>query len=110
MKNVRKHKSIKLVTTEERRNYLVSEPNCHKTNFFSENVLIIELKKSIYVGLSILEISKTVMHEFWHDNVKPAYGHKAKLWYIDTDSFSVYIKTEDIYVYIAKDVYTRFDT
>ena len=54
------------------------------------------MNKPIYLGLSILELSKTVMNEFWYAYVKPRYGEKAKLCYIDTDSFIVYIKTDDI--------------
>ena len=50
------------------------------------------------------------MYEFWYDYVKPKYGEKVKLCYMDTDSFIVYIKTEDIYKDIAEDVETRFDT
>ena len=50
------------------------------------------------------------MYEFWYDYVKPKYGEKAKLCYMDTGSFKVYIKTKDIYVEITKDVETRFDT
>ena len=49
MENVRKHRDIKLVTTERRRNYLVSEPNYHTTNFFTENLLEIEMKKQKYL-------------------------------------------------------------
>ena len=47
MENVRKHEDIKLVTTERRRNYLVSEPNYHATNFFRENLLANEIKKTV---------------------------------------------------------------
>ena len=72
MENVRKHRDIKLVTTDKRRNQLVSEPNYHTTKWFSENLLAIEMKKAkvkinkpVYLGLSILEISKTLMYEFW---------------------------------------------
>ena len=58
MENVRKHKGIKPVTTERRRNYLVLEPNYHTTKFFTENLLAIEMKKKkkteIFLGLSIL--------------------------------------------------------
>ena len=64
----------------------------------------------IYLGLSILEISKIVMYEFWYDYLKPKYREKAKLLYVDTDCFIVYIKIEVIYVDTAKDVGTRFDT
>ena len=54
------------------------------------------MNKPVYSGLPILEISKSVMHEFWYDYVKPRYGGKAKLCYMDTDSFIFHIKTEGI--------------
>ena len=50
------------------------------------------------------------MNEFWYDYVKPKYGEKVKLWYMDTDSFIIFIKIDDIYEDIAEDVETRFDT
>ena len=68
------------------------------------------MNKPVYLGLSILELSKILMYEFWYDYVKPKYGEKVKLCYMDTDSFIVYIKTDDIYKDIAEDVETRFDT
>ena len=110
MENVRKHKNIKLVTTERRRNYLVSEPNYRATKFFTENLLAIEMKKKKQKGLSILELYKMLMYEFWYDYVKPKYCKKAKLCYMDTDSFIGYVKTDDIYKDIAEDLETRFDT
>ena len=68
MKNVRKHRNIKLATTE-RRNYLVSKPNYHTTKFFTENLLVIEIEKTqilmnkpAYLGFTILDLSKTVMY------------------------------------------------
>ena len=71
MENVRKHRDIKLVTIDKRRNQLVSEPNYHTTKWFSENLLAIEMKKTkikmnkpVYLGLTILEISKILMYEF----------------------------------------------
>ena len=91
MENVRKHRDIKLVTTDKRRNQLVSEPNYHTTKCFSEKLLATEMKKikvkmnkPVYLGLSILEISKTLMHEFWYDYIKPKYQDNAKLCYMDT--------------------------
>ena len=72
MENVRKHRDTELVTTEKRRNQLVSEPNYHKTKCFSENLLAIEMKKTkvkmnkpVYLGISILDISKTLLYEFF---------------------------------------------
>ena len=69
----------------------------------------VKISKSGYLGLSILEISKTLMHEFWYDYIKPKYQNNAKLCQIDTDSFIVYIKTENVYEDIADDVEKRFD-
>ena len=68
------------------------------------------MNKPVYLGLSILELSKILRYEFWYDYVKPKGGEQAKLCYMDTDSFIVYIKTDDIYKDIAEDVKARFDT
>ena len=91
MENARKHGDIKFFTTERRRNYFVSEPNYHTTKFFTENLLAIEMNnteilmnKPVYLGLSILELSKILMYEFWYDYIKLKYGGKAKLCYMDT--------------------------
>ena len=67
------------------------------------------MNKPVYLGLSILELNKMLMYEFWHDYVKPKYGEKTKLCSMDTESFIVYIKTNDIYKDIAEDIETRFD-
>ena len=95
----------------------MSKPNYHTTKFFTENLLAIEIKKTqilmnkpVYLDLSIYEVSKIVMYEFWYNCVKPKYSEKAKLFYMDTDSSIAYIKTDDIYEDIAEDVETRFDT
>ena len=99
MENLQKHRDINLVTTERRRNYLMSESNYHTRKFFQENLLAREMKKRqmlmnglVYLGFSILDLNKTVMYDFWYDYVKPKYGEKAKLSYVDTDNFIVYIK------------------
>ena len=118
MENVRKHWDIKLVKTDCKRNKLVSEPNYHTMKLIEENLSIIEMKKPvtvkmnkpIYLGLSILEISKTTMYEFWYDYMKRKYGDMVKLCYMDTDSLVMNIKTKDFYKDIAKDVEERFDT
>ena len=104
MENVRKHRDIKLVKTDCKRNKLVSEPNYHTMKLISENLSITEMKKVKVkmkkpknLGLSILEISKIIMYEFWYD-------------YMDTDSLIMNIKTKDFYKDIAQDVEERFDT
>ena len=117
MENVRKDKDIKLVTTDKRGSQLASEPNYHTTKHSSENLMAIEMKKTkvkmnkpIYLGMSILDISKTLMYEFWYDYIKPKYQDKAKLCYMDIESFIIHIKTEDCYKDIANDVERCFDT
>ena len=62
-----------------------------------------------YLGLSTFDLSKTIMYEFWYDYVKPNYGVNAKLYFMDTDSFIVYAKTDDVYKDIVEEVETRFD-
>ena len=68
------------------------------------------MNKPIYLGLSILEISKLLMYEFWYDYMKPKYGNNVKLCYTDTDSFIMNIKTENFYKDIANDVEKIFGT
>ena len=111
MENVRNLIDIKIVTTDKRRSILASEPNYHSTKYISKDLLIMEMKKvevkmnkPIYLGQAILDISKTLMYEFWYDYIMPKYGDKAGLCYMDTDSFVMYIKTEDFYKDIAGDV------
>ena len=66
--------------------------------------------KPVCLELPILDLSKTVMHDFWYDYVKPKYGENAKLCYMDTDSFIVHVKTDDVFKDNGEDVGTRFDT
>ena len=68
--------------------------------------------ESVYLGLSMLEISKILMYEFWYDYIKPKYQDNARLYYMDTDNFIIYIKTEDVYgiADITDDVEKIFDT
>ena len=117
MENIRKHRNIKLVTTDKKRNKLVSEPNYHKINYISEELSIVEMNKTkvkmnkpIYLGLSILDISKILRYKFWYDYMKPKNNNNVKLCYMDTDSFVMNIRTNDFYKDIANDVEKRFDT
>ena len=68
------------------------------------------MNKPVYLDLSILEISKTLMYEFWYDYIKPKYQSNGKPCYMDTDSFIIQIKTGDVYEDIANDVEKRSDT
>ena len=115
MENVRNPRDIKLVTPDKRRKLLVSEPNYHSYEKFSNHLMAIEMKKRrvkmnkpLYLGVSILDISKIFMYEFWYNYIIPKYGEKAKLWC--TDSFIIYTKTEDFLEDISSDVEKWFDT
>ena len=116
MENVRNHRDIKIVTTDKRRSILASEPNYHSTKYISKDLLIMEMKKvevkmnkPIYLGQAIFDISKALMCEFWYDYIKPMYSDKAKLYYTDTDSLVIHIKTDDFYKDIINDVERLFD-
>ena len=88
------------VKTERRKSYLVTETNYHTTKIFTEALLAIEMRKTqilinkpVYIGLSMLDLIKTVMYKFWYNYVKPKYGDNAKLRYMDTSNFIVHVKT-----------------
>ena len=68
------------------------------------------MNKAVYLGMSILDISKTLMYKFWYDYIKPKYEDRAKLCYTDTDSFIIHIITEDFFVHISDDVERWFHT
>ena len=70
----------------------------------------VKMNKPMYLGQAVLDNSKTLMHEIWYDYLKPKYGDKVKLCYMDTDSFVIYVETEDFYKDIANDVDKWFDT
>ena len=110
MDNVRNHRDIKLVTTNRKRKQLVSEPNYLVGN---RNVVGIRMKKTklrmnqpIYLDMSKLSISKTLMCQSWYDYIKPKYGDRIKLCYTDTDCFIIHIITKDI----SDNVERWFDT
>ena len=117
MENVRNHRDIKIVAMDKQRIILASEPNYYSTKYISKDFLIMEMKKTevktnkpIYLGQAILDLSKTLMYEFWYDYIKPKYGDKGRLCYMDIDSFAINIKTEDFYNDFASDVERWFDT
>ena len=117
VENIRNHRDIKLVRTDRKRSKLVVEPNYHTINLISEDLSIIKMKKTkvkmnkpIYLGFSILEISKILMYEFWYDYMKPKHNDNVRLCYMDTDSFVMHIKTNDFHKDIGSDVENRFDT
>ena len=117
MENIRNRVDVKLVNTEEKFKKLVAKPNFKSRKIFSENLISVHMKKTsltmnkpVYLGMCILELSKTIMFDFHYKYMKPKYGNNAKLLFTDTDSFLYEIQTEDFYKDISRDVRDRFDT
>ena len=118
MENIRKHRNIRLVATEEKYLRTVMKPNFKSGVLFGENLMGCEMgkikvvmNKPVYLGQAILDLSKIVMYEFHYDYMVPKYGlEKLKLCYMDMDSLVYDIKTEDFYEDITDEVSARFDT
>ncbi|XP_065680704.1 uncharacterized protein LOC136094698 [Hydra vulgaris] len=117
MENIENRVDVKLVTKKEEALKLASKPNYESRTIFDENLIAIHMKrtklkynKPIYLGMCILDLSKTLMYEFHYDYIKNKYRDRAKLLYTDTDSLIYEIKTEDFYEDISNDIESKFDT
>ena len=96
---------------------LVAKPNYDGCKIFDKNLTAIHMKKTelyfnkrVYLGMSILDLSKSLMYDFHYNYLKTKYGDKVKLFFTDTDSLAYEIKTKDFYKYINPDIEKRFDT
>ena len=117
MENIRNRVNVKLVNTKEKLRKLVAKPNFKSCKIFNENLVSVHMKqtgltmvKPVYLGMCILDLSKTIMYDFHYNYIKSKYGDKAKLLFSDTDSLMCEIETEDFYKDISGDVKDRFDT
>ena len=117
MENIRNRVNVKLVNTKEKLSKLVAKPNFKSCKIFNENLVSVHMKKTsltmikpVYLGMCILDLSKTIMYDFHYNYIKSKYGDKAKLLFSDTDSLMSEIQTEDFYKDISGDVKDRFDT
>ena len=117
MENIRNRIDVRLVTEEKELEKLVKKPNFDRINIFTEDLVAVHMKKTtiklrkpIYLGMSILDLSKTLMYDFHYNYIKPKYGNGASLLFTDTDSLCYEIKTKDFYKYISGDVSEWFDT
>jgi hypothetical protein len=117
MENVRNRVDIRIVNDEKKWNKLSKKHNFKSVTIFSEHLVAVrmrrtsvKLKKPIYLGMSILDISKTLMYDFHYNYIKSKYGDNAELLFTDTDSLCYEITTEDFLKDICKDVHERFDT
>ena len=117
MENIRSRVDIRLVTNEDQARRLISKPNYQHCTIFCENLIAIHMKKTrllfnkpVYLGMCILDLSKTLMYDFHYNYIKPKYSDRAKLLFTDTDSLMNEITTEDFYRDISSDVHKKFDT
>jgi hypothetical protein len=117
MENVRNRVDIRIVNDEKKWNKLAKKHNFKSVTIFSENLVAVHMRrtsvklvKPIYLGMSILDISKTLMYNFHYNYIKPKYGNDAELLFTDTDSLCYEINTEDFLKDISEDVHERFDT
>ena len=117
MENISNRVDVKLVNNKKRAEKLSAKPNFKHCNIFSEDLVAIHMKKTkldfdkpVYLGMCILDLSKTLMYDFHYNYIKKKYEDKAKLLLTDTDSLMYEIQTEDFYKDIIGDVKDRFDT
>ena len=118
MENIRNRVDVKLVNTKEKLRKLVAKPNLKSPpKIFSENLVSVHMRKTsllmnkpVYLGMCILDLSKTIMYDFHYNYIKSKYADKAKLLFTDTDSLMYEIETEDFYKDIVGDVKDKFDT
>ena len=115
MENIRKRVDIRLVTDEKKLLKIASKPTYVSSKIFNENLVVVHkiketltLNRPAYVGMCILDLSKTLMYDFHYNYIKNKYGDKAKLLFTDTDSLTYEIEAEDVYSDIWKDK-NRFD-
>ena len=119
MENVRNHVDVRLVTKWKGRygaEAMIAMPNFHSRSVFSENLIAIEMRKlkvkidkPTYVGMCILDISKTCLYEFHYEYIAPLFREKCKIMYTDTDSLIYNIECDDIYEIMKRDI-NKFDT
>ena len=117
MENIRNRVDIKLVNNKKRAENLSAKPNFNHCNIFSEDLVAIHTKKTklifnkpVYLGMCILDLSKTLMYDFHYNYIKPKYGDKAKHLLTGTDSTMYEMQMEDFYKDISADVKHSFDT
>ena len=117
IENLRKRVDVSLINSEKNAKRLTAKPNFKHCTIFSENLCAIEMRKTqiyfnkpVYLGMCILDLSKTLMYDFHYNYIKPKYNERAKLLFTDTDSLAYEIETDNFYKDISPDVQTMFDT
>ena len=115
MENIRKRVDVRLVTSKEKLLKLASKPTYVSSKIFNENLVAVHkiketltMNRPAYIGMCILDLSKTLMYDFHYNYIKHKYGNKAKLLFTDTDSLTYEIETKDAYKDFFKDK-SKFD-
>ena len=117
MENIRNRVDIKLVNDAKKARKLISKPTYERATIFSKELVAIHMKKTkivfnkpVYIGVCVLDLSKTLMYDFHYNYIVPKYGNRQKLLFTDTDSLAYEMKTEDFFKDINDDVLKKFDT
>ena len=117
MENIRNRVDIRLVNNRRKAEKFATKPNFKHLTIFDENLVAVHTKrtklkfnKPVYCGMTILDLSKTLIYDSHYNYIKPKYGEKAKLLFTDTDSLCYEIETEDFYKDIAPDIDQKFNT
>ena len=116
LKNIRNRVDIRLISSDKVARQLAAKPNYDRCTIFDENLIAVHMKKTklyinkpVYPGMSILDLSKSLMYDCHYNYIKTKYGDKAKLLFTDTDSLAYEIKTKDFYKDINPDIEKRFN-
>ena len=117
MENIRNRVNIRLVNNQKSLKKCVAKPNFDHFTVFDENLVAVQMKKTelvfnkpVYLGMSILDMSKTLMYDFHYKYIKRKFSSKVNLLFTNTDSLCYEIETEDFFKYISDDVQEKFDT
>ena len=117
LENIRNRVDILLITSDKFAQKLAAKPNYDRCTIFDENLIAVHMKKTklyfnkpVYLNMSILDLSKSLMYDFHYNYIKTKYGDKAKLLFTDTDSLAYEIRTKDFYKDINPAMEKRFDT
>ena len=117
LENIRNRVDVRLISSDKVAQTLATRPNYDLCTIFDENLIAIHIQKTklyfnmpVYLGMSSIDLSKSLMYDFHYNYIKIKYGDKAKLFFTDTDSLAYEIKTKDFYKDINPDIEKRFDT
>ena len=117
LENIRNRVDIRLITSDKVAQKLAAKPNYDRCTIFDEHLIAVHMKKTklyfnkpVYLGMSMLDLSKSLTHDFHYNYIKTRYWNKAKLLFTDTDSLAYENKTKDVYKDINPDIEKRFNT